>query len=163
MLKIEIPASDIALLRHERYNHPHPRVQLKMDVLLLKALDLPNKLICQITGVCENTMRDYWKQYQESGIERLKEVKFYKPGSELQEHSDTIEKYLTENPPTSIAHAAELIEKLTGIKRGETQVRKFLKSLKFKFIKTCSVPAKALTEEKKKSNVNFWKKTSNPD
>jgi transposase len=151
MLKIDIPASDIEMLRHERYHHPHPRVQLKMDVLLLKALGLPNSLIIRITGVGDNTLREYWKQYQEGGIERLKEVKFYKPGSELHEHSDTIEKYLTENPPSSISHAAELIEKLTGIKRGETQVRKFLKSLKFKFIKTCSVPAKALTEEKKRA------------
>jgi transposase len=132
-------------------------------VLLLKALGLPNVLICLITGVCGNTMREYWKQYQEGGVERLKEVKFYKPGSELREHSDTIEKYLTENPPSSTTHAAELIEKLTGIKRGETQVRKFLKSLKFKFIKTCSVPAKALTEEKKTNNVNFWQKILNPD
>jgi transposase len=163
MLKIDIPASDVELLRHERYYHPHPRVQLKMDVLLLKAFGLPNNLISQITGVCGNTIREYWKQYKEGGIERLKEVKFHKPGSELQEHSDTIEEYLTDNPPSSISHAVEMIEKLTGIKRGETQIRKFLKSLKFKFIKTCSVPAKALTEEKKTNNVNFWKKTLNPD
>ena len=163
MLKIEISSSDIELLRHERFNHPHPRVMLKMDVLLLKAFGLPNKLICKITGVCDNSIREYWKQYKEGGIERLKEVKFYKPGSELQEHAETIEKYLTENPPASISQASALIEKLTGIKRGETQTRKFLKSLKFKFIKTCSVPAKALTEEKKTNKESFWIKNLNPD
>jgi transposase len=162
MLKIHIPESDIQLLKHERYHHPHPRVMLKMDVLYLKGLGFSNDEIVKITGVCANTMREYWGQYQDGGIERLKEVKFHKPSSELQDHSDTIEKYLTENPPSSISHAAEMIEKLTGIKRGETQTRKFLKSLKFKFIKTCSVPAKALTEAKKTSNVSFWKKNSSP-
>jgi transposase len=135
----------------------------KMDVLHLKGLDFSNEDICKITGVCDNTMREYFKQYNEGGIERLKEVKFNKPISVLQEYSGTIEEYFTENPPSSIAQASAIIEKITGIKRGETQTRKFLKSLKFKFIKSCSVPAKVLTEEKKKNNGNFWKKTSNPD
>jgi transposase len=108
-------------------------------------------------------MREYWKQYAEGGIERLKEVKFNIPSSELNEYSGTIESYFIEHPPSSILEAAAKIEELTGIKRGETQVRKFLKSMKFKFIKSSSVPAKTLTDEKKKNRGNFWKKTSNPD
>jgi transposase len=163
MLKINIPASDIQLLKAERYNHPHPRVQVKMDVVYLKGLGLSNDLICKITGVCGNTMREYWKHYMEGGIERLKEVNFYRPSSELKEHSATIEQYFTENPPSSIAEAVAKIEELTGIKRGETQTRKYLKSLKFRYIKTCSVPAKAVTEEKKTNNAIFWKKSLNPD
>jgi transposase len=162
MLKINILETDIPLLKYERYNNPHPRVMLKMDVLYLKSLGFSNDDICKITGVCGNTMRDYWKQYNEGGIERLKEVKFYKPISELQEHSSTIEKYFTENPPSSISQASAIIEKLTGIKRGETQVRKFLKSMNFRFIKSCSVPAKALTEEKKKEQREFLEKELEP-
>jgi len=159
MLKINIPLSDIPLLRHERYNHPHPRVMLKMDVVYLKSLGFSNDDICKITGVCGNTMREYCKQYESGGVERLKEVNFYKPGSELKAHSGSIESYFKENPPSSIKQASAIIEELTGIKRGETQVRKLLKSLGFKHIKACSVPAKALTEEKKTNSVNFWKKT----
>jgi transposase len=163
MLKINISESDLHLLKHERYNHPHPRVMLKMDVLYLKGLGFSNADITKITDICENTMREYWKQYDEGGIARLKEVSFYKPGSELNAHSSSIETYFTEHPPSSISEASAKIEELTGIKRCETQTRKFLKSLNFRYIKTCSVPAKALTEEKKTSNVNFWKKTSNLD
>jgi transposase len=161
MLKIDIPASDVQLLRQERYHHPHPRVMLKMDVLYLKGLGYPNEDIIKITGVCDNTMRDYWKQYEEGGIERLKEVNFYRPSSDLNEYSGTIEKYFTDNPPTSISEAVVKIAELTGIKRGETQTRKFLKSLGFRHIKACSIPAKALTEEKKTSKEIFWKKTLN--
>jgi transposase len=163
MLKINVSKSDIELLRQERYSHPHPRVMLKMDVVYLKGLDFSNDDISKITGVCGNTMREYWKQYQTGGIERLKEVNFYKPSSELEDFSGTLENYFNENPPSSIKEAIHIIEKLTGIKRGETQVRKFLKSLGFKHIKTCSIPAKALTDEKKKNKENFWKKTSNHD
>jgi len=158
MIKIKVTEEDRQLLRYERYNHPHPRVMLKMDVVYLKDLGLKNDLVRKITGVCGNTMREYLKQYMEGGIDRLKEVNFNKPNSELKDYSDTIEKYFTENPPSSISQASAKIEELTGIKRGETQTRKFLKSLKFRYIKTGSVPAKVLTEEKKTNKENFWKK-----
>jgi transposase len=161
MLKITIPATELHLLKQERYNHPHPRVMLKMDVVYLKGFGLSNDLVCELTGVCGNTMRKYLKQYEQGGIEGLKEDNFYRPCSKLKEYSGSIEQYFTENPPSSISEAIAKIEEITGIKRGETQTRKFLKSLNFRYIKTCSVPAKALTEEKKKNNVNFWKKNSN--
>jgi transposase len=85
-----------------------------------------------------------------------------KPKSELSDYSETLESYFTENPPSSIPEAAAKIEEITGIKRGETQVRKFIKSLGFRYIKSCSVPAKSLTEEKKKNKETIWKKISNP-
>ena len=158
MLKIDISKSDIELLRHARFNHPHPRVMQKMEVVYLKGLELDTDLICTITGFCQNTVRTYLKQYKKEGIDGLKEINFYRPSSILAEYSGTIENYFIENPPSSISEAAAKIEELTGIKRGETQTRKFLKSMKFKYIKACSVPAKALTEEKKTNNVNIWTK-----
>jgi len=163
MIKITITEEEKQLLRQERYNHPHPRVMIRMDVVYLKGLGLRNELVSEITGVCGNTIRDYLKQYIEGGIDRLKEVNFYRPNSELKEYSGTIEKYFTENPPPSISEASAKIEELTGVKRSETQTRKFLKSLKFRYIKTGSVSAKVLTEEKKTSRENFWKKNLIPD
>ena len=163
MIKIKVTEDDKRLLRQERYTHPHPRVMLKMDVVYLKSLGLKNDLISEITGVCGNTLREYLKQYKEGGIDRLKEVNFYRPNSELKEYSGTIEKYFTANPPSSISQASTKIEELTGIKRGETQTRKFLKRLKFRYTKTGSVPAKVLTEEKKTNRENFWKKNLTPD
>ena len=162
MIKINVTELDKQLLRQERYNHPHPRVMLKMDVVYLKSLGLGNDLVCEITGVCGNTMREYLKQYNEGGIASLKEVNFYRPNSELEAHSGTIEKYFTDNPPFSISDASAKIEELTGIKRGDTQTRKFLKSLKFRYMKTGSVPAKVLTDEKKTNRENFWKKNLPP-
>ena len=163
MLKVTITESELQLLRQERYHHPHPRVMLKMDVVYLKGLGLSNELVCAITGVCGNTMREYLKQYLEGGIARLSEVNFYKPSSELKEYSGSIENYFTAHPPTSISQACAKIEEITGVKRGETQTRKFLKSLDFKYMKTGSVPAKVLTEGKKTSKEIFWKKNLNLD
>ena len=162
MIAINVTESDKQLLSQERYNHPHPRVMLKMDVLYFKSLGLENDLICKITGVCGNTLREYLKQYNEGCVERLKEVNFYRPNSELNMYSVTIEKYFTDNPPSSISEASAKIEELTGVKRGETQTRKYLKSLNFRYMKTGSVPAKVLTDEKKTNREIFWKKNLLP-
>jgi hypothetical protein len=79
MLKIEICAADMQQLHYERFHQAHPRVMLKMEKVYLKGLGLQNDLICQITGLCGNTLREYLKEYAEGGIEQLKKVKFYQP------------------------------------------------------------------------------------
>jgi transposase len=163
MIKIEISDTDMQQLHHERFHQLHPRVMLKMEVVYLKGLGLKNDLISRITGVCGNTLREYLKEYAEGGVAQLKKVKFYQPQSDLKEYSGMLEQYFLENPPRSIGEAAAKIKELTGIERKETQVRKFLKSMNFRFIKVGSVPAKALTEEKKTNRENFWKKVSNLD
>jgi transposase len=163
MQKIEILESDLTLLRKERFSHPPPRVMLKMEVVLLKGLGYSNSSICTIADVCDNTVRKYIRQYVEGGIERLKAVNFNRPISELSDYSGSIEKYFTDNPPRSISEACAKIESLTGIKRKETQVRKFLKSLNFRFVKSGALPAKALTEEKKTNNASFWQTNSSLD
>ena len=89
----------------------------------------------------------------------LNELNFHQPQSDLTAHSATIEKYFEENPPQSISEAAAKIEVITGIKRGETRVRKFLKDKGFRFGRIGTVPAKALTEEKKTNRENFWSRS----
>ena len=163
MIKVEIPESDKPLLKELRYSSPHPRVMCKMEALYLKSLAIENNVICKILDICPNTLLEYYKQYKKGGIEELKKVNFNKPSSDLKGYSSSIEAYFTAHPPASIAEASAKIEMLTGIKRGETQVRKFLKSMKFRYMKTGSIPAKALTEEKKTNRENLWKKNLTPE
>jgi hypothetical protein len=40
MIKLEFTEEDKRLLSYGRFNHPHPRVQLKMEVLWLKSQGL---------------------------------------------------------------------------------------------------------------------------
>lgn len=40
MIKVEFTEEQIKQLHHLRFNHPHPRVQLKMEVLYLKSQGL---------------------------------------------------------------------------------------------------------------------------
>jgi transposase len=114
-------------LNYERYHHPVPLVQRRMEVLWLKSHDLPHTLIATLAGVSENTMREYFRLYAEGGLEKLKEVNFYRPESELQGHLISLEAHFQANPPATVKEAQSEIETLTGIKRSETQVRGFLK------------------------------------
>jgi transposase len=159
MIQVEIDTKDIIPLQQGRYNQVHPRVMQKYDALWLKHCGLPNWLICKILDICLNTLLSYFKQYNEGGLQRLQEINFYCPESELQQHSVSIEKYFEENPPVSISEAIVKIEELTGIRRSETQVRKFLKDRNFRYRRVGTVPAKALTEEKKTSKENFWSRS----
>jgi transposase len=156
MIRINFSEEDIKILQYERFHHPHPHVMRKMEVLFLKSLGLTHAMISMIVGVSPNTMRAYFKEYLEGGIEKVKELNFYRPQSLLAGISSSIESYLEAHPPLSISQAAGMIEELTGIKRGITQTRKFLKSLGYSFRKVGAIPAKAITEEKKTNSVSFW-------
>lgn len=155
MLQLTFTEAEIKELDHQRYNYPHPRVQRKMEAVLLKAKGLAHHQIAHCVGVCQNTMLEYLREYQEGGIEALKRVEFYQPKSELEKHHETLEAYFQEHPPTTIPHAAAIIEERTGLKRSPTQVRIFLKNLGLKRLKTYAIPAKMDVEKqetfKKKS------------
>jgi hypothetical protein len=126
-IRLEFTPEIQETLNYERYHHPVPLVQRRMETLWLKSHDLPHVLIAELAGVSENTMREYFRLYEEGGIEKLKEVNFYRPESELQGHITSLETYFRDNPPATIKEAQSEIEALTGIKRSETQVREFLK------------------------------------
>jgi hypothetical protein len=143
MVKIEFTQEEIKALSYERYHHPHPRVQRKMDAIFLKSYGLPHQDICCITGISGNTLRSYLKDYQEGGINKLKEINFYKPQSEMLEYKSSIEAYFKEHPPANIKEAMVKIEDLTGIHRSENRVREFIESIGLKRRKIGMIPAKA--------------------
>ena len=150
MIQISFNNNEIELLNYLRYHHPHPFVQRKMEALWLKGKNLSHKQIAQLAAVSPNTVTSYICDYQEGGIEKLKEINFYKPNSELSNHTSTIEAYFKEHPPASLKEAANKIEELTGLKRSETQIGKFLKSIGMKCRKVGMVPSKADIEEQEK-------------
>jgi transposase len=163
MLQVNIREEDKAVFARERYEHIHPRVNQRMDALHLKSKGLNNNQICEITGVCNNTLLSYYKMYNTGGVDELKKLNFNRPQSQMAEHKESLEKYFAENPPFSISEAAAKIKELTGIERKETQVRKFMKTNGFRCLQVGVVPAKALTEEKKTSKRNIWIKNFNLD
>ncbi len=93
----------------------------------MKSHDLPHAQIAKLVGVNENTIREYFQLYNEGGLDKLKEINYYKPESKLNVHISSLEAFFKTNPPASINEAQNIIEEITGIKRSETQIREFLK------------------------------------
>lgn len=155
MIKIEFTEGDIQSLNYERYHHPHPRVQRKMEALWLKSQGEPHNKIAQLTGISINVVTQYIKEYKAGGIEKLKELNFYRPESKLGEHKQTIEDYFREHPPATIKEAMSTIEKLTGLKRSEKQVRKFFKRIGLSRRKTGTIPSKADVNEQEAFKKNL--------
>ena len=155
MIKINFSEQDLKTIEYERFNHPIPLVQRRMEVLWLKSQGLPHKQIAKLAGVCDNALNKYLQLYRHGGLDEIRKVNFYRPKSELEKYSDSIEQYFRENPVASIAEAIAKIEELTGIRRSKIQVRTFLRKLGMRHRKVGSVPAGADPEQqeqfKKKS------------
>ena len=143
MIKLTFSSADIAALHYERFHHPHPRVQRKMEALYLKSQHLPHWQIANLLNISEVTLVKYIREYEKGGIAQLKVIPFYRPESELKAHQATIEADFRANPPKTLAEAAAQIKELTGIERSREQVRKFLKSIGMSCRRVGVVPAKA--------------------
>lgn len=126
-IQLEFPPETLKELYYHRYHHLAPLVQRRMDALWLKAHGLPHAQIAELVGVTENTIREYFELYQQGGLEKLKELNYYRPESPLHTHVVSLETYFREHPPASIKEAQSEVEAITGVKRSETQVREFLK------------------------------------
>ena len=127
MLRIEFKKEEIDKIRSLNKTHLHPFVRQKSNVLLLKANNISHGLIAQICDISENTLRNYFRGYMESGIESLTEIPFYKQQSKLIQFDSIIRKYFEETPPSTIKQACSDLEERIGFKSSETQMREYIK------------------------------------
>ena len=146
MLKLEYSREAVEALRYWRFHHPHPLVQLKMEVVRLRRQGILNEQIQHIGGISNATLYRYLHAYQEGGVERLKELHLHRQESALVHQRPTLEEHCRAQPPATVAAAAAQLEALTGIKRGLTQTRQFLQKLGMKPRKLGQIPAKAAPE-----------------
>jgi len=123
------PPEVLAAIRHERYHHPHPRVQQRMEVVWLKSQGLTHDQIARLADVGRRTVQRYLDAFAAGGLEQLRRLSWQGTASELAQHHGTLEDHFLEQPPHSAAQAQATIEQLTGVRRSLTQVRAFLKKL----------------------------------
>ena len=117
----------VAEIRHERYHHPHPRVQRKMEVLWLKTRGLTHADVAELADISPRSVQRYLDEFEQEGLDRVRRLNWPGKVCELDEHQPSLEDYFLQYPPRSAREAQEAIERLTGIRRGLSQVRAFLK------------------------------------
>src|SRR5438093_10260846 len=129
MRSFQFTDADLAQIAHDRYQHPHPRVQERMHVLWLKSRGVGHTEIARLAGLSRNTVQRYLDAYHAGGLAACQQLPWAGQPSELHDHTATPEDYFLAHPPRSTAEAQAAIERLTGVRRGLTQVRRFLKKL----------------------------------
>jgi transposase len=141
MRPIIFTEDDRRALAHYRFYHPEPRVQRKVEVLWLKSHGLGHDRIAAYADVSRRTVQRYLDEYLEGGLQRLCRGPRSRPRSALIEHEASLEEHFEKYPVRSIKQARAVIEQRTGIRRGLTQVRHFVKDrLGFRWRRTGAIP-----------------------
>jgi len=143
MINIPFSEQDIQSIKSLRHHHPHPRVRQRMEVLWFKYQGLPHYQICQLANISSNTLRSYLMMFQSGGIEKLTQLNFYTPTSELELYRDQLAAHFHQHPPATINEAMATIAALTGLKRSPGTVGRFIKVLGLARRKVGALPAKA--------------------
>jgi transposase len=127
MTRLTFTEEEQQALHQERYEHPHPRVQQRMEVLWLISQGIGYTLTARLAGVSDATVDRYVALYRQGGLAALAELKWGSGASELMDHRESLEESFRNHPPHTVAEARQRIKDETGIERGPTQVRAFLK------------------------------------
>jgi transposase len=128
MARLTFSEDEEQALHKERFAHPHPRVQQRLEVLWLISQGMTYPQAARLAGVSEATVDRYVALYRQGGLEALRECHWGKSSpSELLPHRASLEESFRQNPPHTVAEACQRIKDETGIERRPTQVRAFLK------------------------------------
>ena len=158
MREFTFSVEDLKAIAHDRYHHPHPHVQRKMEVLWLKCHGLPHRQIADLAGVSLRTVQRYLDEYRKGGLAPLRRCKWRGPKTALLGHERSVEEYFWDHPPRSIKEAAKVIFEQTGLRRSLTQVRAFLKThlgLRYRKVAAIPVPPKKTIAEHAQEQTRF--------
>lgn len=114
MVRLTFSEEDRQQLQRERFEHPHPRVQRRMEVLWLISGGETYSSAARLGGVSDATIDRYVALYREGGIEALKQFEWEGPQSELAAHQTSLEKLF------QAEFLAEKLEPLLDTARGGT-------------------------------------------
>jgi transposase len=137
---LTLGADDLATVAHERYHHPEPFVQRQMEVLWLKHHNLTHEDIARLAGVSRSSVQRCLARFRQGGLAAVRHFPWKGRRGQLDDHRTTLEEHFRQHPPRSVREAQQAIQERTDIRRGQTQVRRFLVRLGLKPRQVASVP-----------------------
>jgi transposase len=127
MRPLHFPPDVLAEIEHDRFHHPVPQVQRRMELLRLAAYGLPRPDLIRLSGLSKATVQRRLDEYRDGGLDAVRRWDFRGRANGLAPHAATLEEHFARHPPATVADARTFIEEATGVRRGLTQVRLFLK------------------------------------
>jgi transposase len=138
--RVELSEEQQRIVSEERSSHPNQRVREKMLVLWLLHKGFTRQQVAEIVSVGRATVQRYVAAFREGGLDGLRQWNVNRPVSEMAAYRELIRESFEKQPVCTVAEAGERIFQLTGLRRGPSQVRKFLKDLGLKFQRVRVIP-----------------------
>ena len=151
--RVRLTEEQQRIVDEERIAHPNLRVRDKMLVLWLLHHGLTRQKAAEIVGIGRATVHRYLVAFREGGLDGLRQEDPHRPTSEMAADREVIRRSFEEQPAPTIAEACDRIFQLTGLRRGPSQVRKFLKDLGMDFYRVRPIPVPP---------KKIWRSTSEP-
>ncbi len=160
MRRFEFTEEEREVIARERFEHPNPRVQRRMEMLWLKVHGETHERIAELTGVGRRTVQRVLDAFAGGRLEAVRSFGERGRTSSLQPHGELLEREFRERPPRTVAEACDRIQALTGVCRRPTQVRRFLRDqlgLRWRKVAAVPVPPKKSVEEHAATQAAFLK------
>lgn len=138
--RVELTVEEQRVVNEERDSHPERHIRRKMLVLWSLHCGLKRRQAADVAAVGLATVARYVAAYRDGGLEALRQWDVQGPVSDLAAWRDAIRESFERQPVSTIAEACVRIQELTGLQRGQTQVRKFLKGLGLKWQRIRAIP-----------------------
>ena len=138
--RVQLTEEQQRIVNEERTSHPDLRVREKMLVLWLLHCGTTRQKAAEIAGLGRATVHRYVVAFREGGLDGLRRCNHHRPMSEMAAYREVIRESFEKQPARTMAEACERIFQLTGLRRGPSQVRKFLKDMGLKFHRVRPVP-----------------------
>jgi len=156
MIRITISPEDLKIINSKRFSQDEPIISRRLHALYFKSLNIQHQKICEYADVSAPTLIEVLKKYAKGGLEEVMHLSWKPRRAVLDNHNELFKNHFDKHPPESVKAAGVEIEKLTGIKRGKTQTRRFLHKIGMKPRKVAGIPSKADPEKQEEFKKKIW-------
>ena len=157
-LQIKLSEAEQAIVQEEREAHPRASVRQRMLALWLLHCGVKRQEAAKIVSAGRASVQRWVAAYRDGGLEALRRCNIKGPESEMAAYRDQIREMFTQQPARTVAEAAERIFQKTGLRRGPSQVRKFLKDLgmTWQAVRAIPIPPKKVSPSMCSNRNSFW-------
>ena len=138
--RVRLTEEEQRVVNEERCCHPNLRIREKMLVLWLLHTGLTREQAANGASVSRATVQRYVAAFRQGGLDGQRQWNHIRPASEMAAYRDLIRESFEKQPVRTVAEACERVFQLTGLRRGPSQVRKFVKDMGLKFLRVRPIP-----------------------
>jgi len=129
--KLNLTIAEIEIVNDIRLKSKVLKERQKAGAIYFRATNKDLETTSKNVGITKNAIVIHIKKFLEKGIDYITENNYKGNTSELDKYENVILTDFKKTPPNTIGEAIKRIEKLTGLKRSWTAVKRWLKKRAF--------------------------------